>query len=181
MRKPYVQPETIAVSMDCRILCSSNTSSRSNTQSTTRSTAPHTNPTIDAVNGLYSGMTLRQKAAVMNLMMALAGAGPDTPEYIAQINKLMSIEGAYLQITSEQYKSYTESFGGLEGLVNELKGIHDKSILETLFLSFFSIVAESKSERALVILLHVYSELGFSEEDCYKIIQKAEALSNMMM
>jgi len=175
MRKNYIHPETLTVSVDeTGILCSSNTKA-------TMSTSKPQNDALKAVNDLYSGMTLKQKAAAMNLMMVLAGAGPNTPAYIAEINKLMSMAGSYMQITGEQYKSYTSYFGDYRGMVNELKGVNNRAIYDSLFLSFFSIISVAKSEQALNVLLSIYSEFGYTEEDCYNVIQKADALSKMMM
>ena len=127
---------------------------------------------------LYSGMTMKQKAAAMNIMTILGGSCPGTPSNISKINQIMTIAGRSMQITGNQYKSYTDSFGGIKGMINELKNVNDRAIMDSLFLSFFSIVSIGKSEQAMTVLLGIYSEFGYSEDDCLEILQKTQALSN---
>ena len=122
---------------------------------------------------------MRQKAAAMNLMMVLGGACPPTPACISEVNKIMTFAGRSMGISGAEYKSYTDSFGGVKGMINELKTVQDKGAMDSLFLSFFSVVSVAKSEQAMAALLNIYSEFGYSEEDCLEIIEKTEALSRM--
>ena len=113
----------------------------------------------------------------MNLMMVLGGSCPPTPAAISEINKIMTYAGRSMGISGREYKSYTDSFEGVRGMISELKGVKDRTVMDTLFLSFFSVVSVGKSEQALSALLNIYSEFGYTEDDCYAILQKAEALS----
>lgn len=132
---------------------------------------------LQAVNDLYSGLTTKQKAAVLELMMALAGFGPGTPAFISKVNNLMKTASDYMQISASEYKRYKFSLGDLDGIVSTLKAINDRQVLDCLFLSFFSVVVESKSQQALSALLNIYSQFGYSEDDCFHIVQKAKAVS----
>lgn len=133
----------------------------------------------DVVKELYADMTLRQKAAAMNLMVVLAGSCPPNPSCISQINKIMGMAANNMQISANQYKSLRDSFGGVQGMIDELKGVHNKGALDTIFLSLFSVVSVGKSEQAMQALLNIYSQLGYSEDDCLEIVQKANAFSRL--
>lgn len=133
----------------------------------------------DVVKELYSDMTIRQKAAAMNLMFVLAGSCPPNPSCISQIDKIMGMAANGMQISAQQYKSLRDSFGGVQGMVDELKGVHNKGALDSIFLSLFSVVSVGKSEQAMQALLNIYSQLGYSEDDCLEIVEKTEVLSRM--
>lgn len=134
----------------------------------------------EAMTDMFSGMTVRQKSAVLDLMSLLAGFGPGTFAYISKINHLMKIASNNMHISANEYKKYKHSFfENQNGLVTELKSINDKAVLDCLFLSFFSVVSETKSEQAVSALLKIYSQLGYTEDDCLHILQKTEALSQM--
>jgi len=171
-KKPSI--ETLSIE-NVSIICASNR----RTTHHSFSSISQTNEVPQEVKNLYSGMTMRQKAAAMNLMMVLGGSCPPTPSCISEVNKIMTFAGHSMQITGPQYKSYTESFGNVRGMIEELKSIQNKGVMDALFLSFFSIVSVGKSEQALTVLLNIYSEFGYSEDDCLKIIKKTEALSRM--
>jgi len=170
----YSKPKIKTISMDTTyVICASynQTGKKSSFSSNTIINVPQ------EVKDLYSGMTMRQKAAAMNLMMVLGGSCPPTPAAISEINKIMTYAGRSMGISGREYKSYTDSFEGVRGMISELKGVKDRTVMDTLFLSFFSVVSVGKSEQALSALLNIYSEFGYTEDDCYAILQKAEALS----
>lgn len=174
--KKYSKPtiETISIG-NVSIICASHGKAH-NSSFTSNQQTPYI---PKEVKDLYSGITMKQKAAAMNLMMVLGGSCPPTPACISEINKIMTFAGQSMGISGAEYKSYTDSFGGVRGMINELKSIHDKGVLDSLFLSFFSVVSVAKSEQALTALLNIYSEFGYTEEDCLEIIEKTEALSRM--
>lgn len=175
MRK-YIKPSVYAFLLEnTAIICASHVRVQNSSFSSNRLK-------IDVpqeIKDLYSGMTMRQKAAAMNLMMVLGGSCPPTPACVSEINKIMTIAGRSMGISGAEYKSYTDSFGGVWGMIDELKEIGDKGVMDSLFLSFFSIVSVGKSEQGLIALLNIYSKFGYTEDDCLEIVEKSEALSRM--
>lgn len=166
----YTKPTVDIVSVDSiNMICSSH----KRVNNVNKYEAP------DVVKELYSDMTLRQKAAAMNLMFVLAGSCPPNPSCISQIDKIMGMAANNMQISANQYKSLRDSFGGVQGMIDELKGVHNKGALDTIFLSLFSVVSVGRSEQAMQALLNIYSQLGYSEDDCLEIVQKANALSGL--
>lgn len=101
------------------------------------------NEVQNPVNDFYSKMTVRQKSAVLDLMSALAGFGPCAPSYFAKVNNLMKTASTYMNISVSEYSKFKQSFGDLDGLTRELKSIKDKNVLDSLFLSFFSVVVKA--------------------------------------
>ena len=170
----YSKPRIKIISIDyANVICASYNPTR-------RKSSFSSNTSIDvpqAVKDIYSGMTMRQKAAAMNLMMILGSSCPPTPACISEINKIMTYAGKSMGISGREYKSYTDSFGNVNGMIGELKGVKDKTVMDALFLAFFSVVSVGKSEQGLSALLNIYSEFGYTEEDCYAILQKTEAFS----
>ena len=56
----------------------------------------------------------------------------------------------------------------MKGMSDALIGA-DRRALEKLFWAFYCIVAAGKNEQAVRVLLAVYEDLGFSEQDCLNI------------
>ena len=103
----YIKPiiETISIG-NVSIICVSNGKTQNNSFTSNRQT-----PDIpQEVKDIYSGMTMRQKAAAMNLMMVLGGSCPPTPACISEVNKIMTFAGRSMGISGAEYKSYTDSF-----------------------------------------------------------------------
>ena len=53
----------------------------------------------------------------------------------------------------------------------------DRGALEKLFWAFYCIVAAGKNEQAVRVLLAVYEDLGFSEQDCLNILNKRTGIN----
>ena len=63
-----------------------------------------------------------------------------------------------------------DTFSGMPGMVNTLKGANRKA-LESLFWAYYCIIAVGKSAEAVQVLLGVYKDLGFSEQECITILE----------
>lgn len=135
---------------------------------TTANTTHSTNASISS--NVYSYLTRRQKLAAMNLMMVFGGSCPGTQENLDKINHIMQVEGGKMGISGAEVHAARETFSGMSDMVNSLKGTN-RNALESLFWAYYCIVAIGQSTQAVQVLLGVYKELGFSEQECITILE----------
>ena len=128
------------------------------------------------VVNVYSNLTYNQKLAAMNLMMVFGGSCSGTAQELSKINHIMTQEGRMLGVTATEMHAATSRFSGMKGMSDALIGA-DRGALEKLFWAFYCIVAAGKNEQAVRVLLAVYEDLGFSEQDCLNILNKRTGIN----
>lgn len=164
MKRKYFSPFLSVIEIDnTSMLCSS---------SPVRKTAENSTQSTNTANSTneYSSLTLRQKLAAMNLMTVFGGSCPGTPQNLDKINHIMSVEGGKMGVTGAEVHAAMDTFSGMPEMVNTLKGANRKS-LESLFWAYYCIVAVGKSAQAVQVLLGVYKDWGFSEQECITILE----------
>ncbi len=162
MKKKYVSPRVSIVQIeDLSIICSS---------SQVRKPAEKTVPQSSANNSVYSSLSQQQKMAAMGLMTVFGGSCSGTPQNIDKINHIMTVEGGKMGVSGAQVHAAYDTFSGMHDMVNTLKGVN-RSALESLFWAYYCIVAVGKSAQAVQVLLGVYKDLGFSEQECISILE----------
>lgn len=120
---------------------------------------------------VYSSLTHYQKLAAMNLMFVLGGSCSGSPQEVSKINHIMTQEGHLLGISGAEMHAANSSFSGMKEMSDALKGA-DRKALERLFLPFYCIIAVGKDPQAVQLLLIIYKDYGFSEQDCISILEK---------
>ena len=155
MKREYSSPKITIVEIgDSSILCTSSP--------VLKTTAPSIS-TTSATTNLYSSLTQRQKLAAMNLMKVFGSTCPCIPQNLDKIDHIMSVEAGKMEVSSAQIREAWD-------MVNTLKGAN-RSALESLFWAYYCIVAVGKSAQAVQVLLGVYGQLGFSEQECLSILE----------
>lgn len=119
---------------------------------------------------VYDNLTHKQKLAAMNLMMVFGGSCSGTDYELNKINHIMTVEGQLMGISENEMKAASSHFDGMEDMVNALFGA-DHQALEKLFWAFYCIIAVGKSEYAAYVLLGIYHNFGFAEQDCLNILE----------
>ena len=162
MKREYSPPKFTVVELEnSSILCAS---------SPVRKTIATSTPTASTTTNVYSSLTQRQKLAAMNLMTVFGGSCPGTSQNIDKINHIMTVEGGKMGVSGAQVHAAMDSFSGMPGMVDALKGAN-RSALESLFWAYYCIVAVGKSAQAVQVLLGVYGQFGFSEKECLSILE----------
>lgn len=161
--KKYIYPNVTIVELEnSYIICASNQHIFSNSS---------LNSVISNSANVYSSMTYYQKLAAMNLMIVFGGSCSGTPQELNKINHIMTVEGKEMRLSGEEVYAGMDKFDGMEDMVNAIKGVN-RSALEKLFWAYFCIVAVEKSAEAIHVLLGVYKDLGFTEEECVAILER---------
>ena len=165
MKRDYSSPFFTVIEIEnTSMLCSSShicKSTANSTKSTNKS----------STSNVYSSLTWKQKMAAMNLMIVFGGSCPGTSQNLDKINHIMTIEGCKMGVSGEHVHSAHDDFYGMADMVNTLKGT-SRSALESLFWAYYCIVAVGKSAQAVQVLLGVYRDLGFNEQECLSILEK---------
>lgn len=76
-----------------------------------------------------------------------------------------------MDVSVASFKASHSQFSGMWDMVNALKG-SNRQALERLFFAFYCIVAVGESVEAANILINVYGKLGFTELECFSILEK---------
>ena len=164
MKKEYSSPQQTVVGIDnTSIICSS-----SPVRGTMGKSTQPTN-TSNSSNA-YSSLTKKHKLAAMNLMTVFGGSCPGTSQNLDKINHIMSVEGGKMGVSGAEVHAAMDTFSGMPDMVNTLKGA-DRKALESLFWAYYCIVAVGKSAQAVQVLLGVYKDLGFSEQECIFLLE----------
>lgn len=119
----------------------------------------------------YSSMTHRQKLAAMNLMMVFGGSCSGSAEEISKINHIMTQEGQLMGVSGVEMHAATSTFTGMTGMADSLKGV-ERKVLERLFYVFYCVIAAGKNVQAAQVLIAIYKDYGFSEQECFAILEK---------
>ena len=82
----------------------------------------------------------------------------------------MSVEGGKMGVTGAEVHAAMDTFSGMVDMVNALKGAN-RIALESLFWAYYCIVAVGKSSQAVQVLLKVYEDWGFSEQECITLLE----------
>lgn len=165
MKREYFSPFFSMVEIENTTMLCSSSPIRKTSANSTQSANFSSNP-----SNVYSSLTQRQKMAAMNLMIVFGGSCPGTPQNIEKINHIMTVEGGKMGVSGEQVHAAHDTFSGMPDMVNAIKGM-SRNALESLFWAYYCIVAVGKSAQAVQVLLGVYRELGFSEQDCISILE----------
>lgn len=83
----------------------------------------------------------------------------------------MTVEGRAMGVTGDQMRAGRNNFSGMKDMSNALIGA-DRKALENLFWAFYNIIAIGRNEQAAHILVAMYGDFGFSEDDCISILER---------
>lgn len=119
----------------------------------------------------YENLTRIQKLAAMNLMVVFGGSCSGTEYELNKINHIMSVEGHEMGISGDEVRRANSMFPEMRNMVHALKGAN-RSALEKLFWAFYCIIAVGESKEAVHVLLTIYGEFGFSEQECVRILEQ---------
>ena len=119
----------------------------------------------------YSRLTQNQKFAALNLMVVFGGSCSGTPAELSKINHIMATESAKMGITSAQFRASNSMFTDMKHMVDTLKGA-DRAALGELFGAYYCIAAVGQQEEAVHVLMSIYRDYGFTENECVAILER---------
>ena len=77
-------------------------------------------------------------------------------------------------------QQYLPKFANLDLMMNTLKTIENKNVLESVLYNSYGICMLSGKSSAMNVLYQVFGQLGYSRQDVEDVVQKVEAIGNMM-
>lgn len=125
----------------------------------------------------YESLTLNQKLAAMSLMMFIGDFGTNISFKLKNISHIMSVEGQKMGISVYEIRKAHSMFPEMRDSVNALKGVN-KNALENLFWACYSITIFGGAKKAVPVLMNIYSEFGFSEEERLRLMGRREKVIN---
>ncbi len=136
----------------------------------------------ETFEAVYGHITYDQKMASANLLLILAATCKPNGAQYHQIHDVIASYCGSLGIDAKSFKHIITQHPSIKDVVGVLKQIPKKDNFFTHFLfTCWTIVSITKSEDGIVLLQHVFGELGYSSEELINEIQKLNALDQMYL
>ena len=122
-------------------------------------------------------MTTNQKCAILAFESSVASFAQGTINEREAI-RMVTNEMNALNISEGQFGSYAQVNAPrrVEDYVSGLRTIKDKAILDYVLYNSFGIAKMGGSEKALGYHLHVFKQLGYTEDEILNVIKKINSL-----
>lgn len=133
----------------------------------------------EMASDIYKGLTLDQKWAILSsqFMFAEFAKGTSGEGQAAEMGVFMAVS---LKLSPSQMQQYLPKFANLDLMMNTLKTIENKNVLESVLYNSYGICMLSGKSSAMNVLYQVFGQLGYSRQDVEDVVQKVEAIGNMM-
>lgn len=146
------------------------------------SVAEATRRAQELFEAVYGHITYDQKMASANLLFILAAICKPNGAQYHQIHDVIASYCGSLSIDAKSFKHIVIQHPSIKDVVGVLKQIPKKDNFFTHFLfTCWTIVSITKSEDGIVLLQHVFGELGYSSEELINEIKKLNALDQMYL
>ena len=131
----------------------------------------------DISKDLFKGVTTEQRLAILGFessMLSFAQGMAERQEAL----KMIEFEMKALNISESQFIAYAQTGGHnrVQDIVNGLLPIKNKATLDNTLYMGFGIASVCKNEKAFGYLVHIFGQLGYTEDDIKNVIQKIELL-----
>ena len=131
----------------------------------------------DIYKVLFEGVTTEQRLAILGFESSIISFAQGMTERQEAL-KMIEYEMKALNISESQFITYAQTSGQnrVQDVVNGLLPINNKAALENALYMGFGIAGICKNEKAFGYLFHIFEQLGYTEDDIKKVIQKIELL-----
>jgi len=135
---------------------------------------------IYPVSEMYESLSREERMALLDLASMFASHIGVTSGNMLAVN---SIFVPYTHMLGFNKSETMNRWGNLSNfnpkdMVEKLKNITDKGVLDTALYTCFCMVGINKDETMIQLLSNVFNELGYSDDDIINTVQKIEALGN---
>lgn len=139
---------------------------------------PLQTPKVD----LYSDLTMGQKYSIMQLYSLFNEFSFGNFQNSQKSHSILMAASNVLGVTIQQANNYFETHGEFENLMKQMSSISNKSILDFLLLDYLQMVMLTNDEEKRIqrcgLITQIYEELGYTEEDIIKSINKVSTIMN---
>jgi hypothetical protein len=143
----------------------------------TTNTKREQNSIGDIFKDLFNSVTTEQRLAILGFESSIISFAQGMTERQEAL-KLIEYEMKALNISESQFIAYAQRGGHnrMQDIVDGLLPINNKAVLDNTLYTSFGIASVCKNEKALGYLVHVFGQLGYTEDDIKNVIQKMELL-----
>lgn len=124
-------------------------------------------------------LSLDQKWAIICFEVSLSSLAKGERER-RETQKLIGQEGRMLNVNPRDLMHYVSINKDPRVIVEKLKSIDDRGLLDQIAYTCFGIACLCKTEDAMNYYTYTFEQLGYSEDDLIKLVQKVELMGKMM-
>lgn len=136
------------------------------------------NPVAD----LYNDLTKEQRCSIMQLYSLFNVTCFENLKNSKISYEILMTASNDLGVTIQQADKYFETHGQFANLMEQMRSINDKSILDIILLDYMKMIAlsnEEKKAQRCELITNIYEELGYTEDEIIERIEKAAAMAGM--
>ena len=135
------------------------------------------NSTGDIFKNLFKEVTTEQRLAILGFESSILSFAQGMAERREAL-KMIEFEMKALNISESQFIAYAQAGGHnrVQDIVNGLLPINNKAVLDNTLYMGFGIASVCKNEKAYGYLVHIFGQLGYTEDDIKNVVQKIELL-----
>lgn len=143
------------------------------------SSSSTSNPLDDLGIDIGSNLSLDQKWAIVCFEFSLASFAKGEGER-REAQKLIDQESRMLNVNPRELSTYVNKYKDPKVIISVLKTINDNGLLDQIAYTCFGIAHICNNKEAISYYVYSFEQLGYSEDDIIKLIEKVELLGKMM-
>ena len=133
----------------------------------------------EMASGIFDGLSIEQRGAILCTQFMFAGFTFHTPAQNVAMQMVESMQTA-LRLNRTEAEMYSAKFNEPEKLISMMKTINNQGAMDLIVYNSYGLVALSGRRDGIEVLYKFFSELGYSQQDVNNVVDKIEALGNMM-
>lgn len=136
------------------------------------------NPVAD----LYNDLTKEQRCSIMQLYSLFNVTCFENLKNSKISYEILMTASNDLGVTIQQADKYFETHGQFANLMEQMRSINDKSILDIILLDYMKMIAlsnEEKKAQRCELITNIYEELGYTEDEIIERIERIEKAAAM--
>lgn len=140
-------------------------------------------PVSNPIMNLYSGLTLQQKYAILILYPAVAGPlNHKNIDRSIEVERIIDKATRLLGVNLQQATDYFR-IRGMYNVETIMCTISNKTLLDCLLVEYTYLIElvenKAEKEKSIAILVNVYEKLGYTNDDMFKVLDKAIAMGKL--
>ena len=132
----------------------------------------------DTYESLYGSLSEQQKLSLLHLVGCFVAYDPVDAGKMAQANDIWANFSGMLNISGAKLAQslQTGEKSDLEKLISEIKPLKGENFMDLFMYTCFSVVSVKKSEKSARLFEHVFTQIGYTQEELKNTLQKISIL-----
>jgi len=133
----------------------------------------------EMASGVFDGLSIEQRGAILCTQFMFAGFTFHTPAQSVAMQMVESMQTA-LKLTRTEAEMYSAKYNEPEKLIFMMKTINNQGAMDLVIYNSYGLVLLSGRKDGVEVLYNFFAELGYSRQAVNDVVDKIEALGNLM-